>query len=972
MQSQQKRLKWSRGETAEALEERTDTGITQASVEFMENCIPDIYGNISRRPALDLVPCNVAPRYNWTWSEPAPQLGSHSWNDITFDGNNFVAIGEGGWLGVSADGETWSVSENSSLGSHYWQAITYGDGKYVAVGYHTRGYASVSTDGINWSDGTESNIYYGYWEGVAYGNGMFVALDTSGYISISYDGSSWEPRIDNTNLHVVSGSHWYSIAFGNGVFVALNRNGYVGISTDGINWSVIKAFTKQSDTMMWDALCYNGAEFVALDLYTGDMAFSTNGIQWIIQKNVTRAPDVFAYGNDIYVGIWYNGYYSIASQTQLISPKMRMGFTYNKYLKVFPFYITENDYILCGFSPETTQFIRIKDLQIVGYNETDPLPGYVSSNDVSFVQQNNYAIIGTDGQTYMLTMTLNGNGLDFTPVLQTWLFTAGWYAPFGTKTKTVSSSTITGLKFNDGGAGFKSYIKTEDDGSSTVYSYIFTGLPSGNQTLPEAIPAGSIITFPNNGAYFRVEGYETVSSKQIVFGSLLTAVADNSATDTQVSVEYGFVSLTPATVSVSEYSFPRPTKFTFSDQRLWAGGWIIDDTVQYSLVVGSQIARYSDLKNDYNMANEAITLDIFTKYKEQVLHLIDYNGLKIFTNSHEYAYVNGGAKKQSANGSWPTCEPIVFESLCLYVDSTGNQVRAMQYELQSNIYDSSCINQIAPHDLVWKPIGLAHYEDKVNSTGKYLFVSNLNSENHPKLAVCNFVPSNQANIWSRWSMPTINVDDADIPLIHSVVNMKGEPIFLLITKEYTSADSTLTTFVKPAILDFNGLADVIGIVQNNKFIIGSYTYINADDEQIVNYITLPNTLVNVYADGIFKWQDTTDSTGALTKDTSGLINITIGLPINSTIRSHPLDVGGKTKSEKKRIGKSQMSVHETEPGAITLNGKTGYMNPEHDHICFYGVSGMKDEVKYVITNNNGAMFHLESLLMNIEYGTLDS
>ena len=52
MQSQQKRLKWSRGETAEALEERTDTGITSASVELMENCIPDIYGNISRRPGI--------------------------------------------------------------------------------------------------------------------------------------------------------------------------------------------------------------------------------------------------------------------------------------------------------------------------------------------------------------------------------------------------------------------------------------------------------------------------------------------------------------------------------------------------------------------------------------------------------------------------------------------------------------------------------------------------------------------------------------------------------------------------------------------------------------------------------------------------------------------------------------------------------------------------------------------------------
>jgi hypothetical protein len=48
------------------------------------------------------------------------------------------------------------------------------------------------------------------------------------------------------------------------------------------------------------------------------------------------------------------------------------------------------------------------------------------------------------------------------------------------------------------------------------------------------------------------------------------------------------------------------------------------------------------------------------------------------------------------------------------------------------------------------------------------------------------------------------------------------------------------------------------------------------------------------------------------------------------------------------------------------------MNPRGDKISFYGVTGMKDEIRYTITNKNGAMFHLESLLMNIEYGTLDS
>ena len=67
-----------------------------------------------------------------------------------------------------------------------------------------------------------------------------------------------------------------------------------------------------------------------------------------------------------------------------------------------------------------------------------------------------------------------------------------------------------------------------------------------------------------------------------------------------------------------------------------------------------------------------------------------------------------------------------------------------------------------------------------------------------------------------------------------------------------------------------------------------------------------------------------------------------------------------------------MSVRNTEPGAVTINNKTGYMNPAKDMINFYGVTGMKREIIYTITNNKGAKFTIESLTMNIEYGTLIS
>lgn len=985
MQSQQKRIKWSRGETAEALEERTDTGITQASVELMENCIPDIYGNISRRPGIKLVPQSRVPTYNYVWQTAVQNadLGNNGWNAVAYCPTSeiYVALSSTGYYSKSTDGETWESASNANApGNNGWSKCIWNtDGAFLRsmfVAISNNGKIAAADTTGDWGQTVWSyvTLQNRYWTGIAAHDRKFVIIDRDGYISYyTSDMNDWVQPVQSDAL---GARYWQDIVYGNGKYVAISSVGYVAVSDDGINWSLVDV-TATLGSRSWRSIIYTDGVFIALGS-SGHLSYSQNGITWTVPVAETELGSQtwtsMAVGNNQYVAIGNTGYVSQAVKSAAIT-QGRMGFQYHKGLKVYPFYISENDYILCGFSPLNTEFIRIKNSEIVGYYELGALYSYVTNYDVSFAQQNNYAIVGTEGKTFVLKMTLNPNGVDFVPVLSTWDFTAGWYAPYGTQTKTVSTTQIPGVEFNHDTKGFQPYTYTAGDGSSTIYSYIDTNLAdnaANRLNLTNAIPLGSILQFANNGAFFRVEGITSVSSTLKLYGSLLTAVADSSAKDQTVTVEYGYISLEPSTLGVPEYSWPRPTKFAFAEQRLWTGGWIIDNDVQYSLVVGSQIARYTDLKNDYNLENEPITLDIFTKYKEQILHLIDYNGLKIFTNSHEYAYQNGSAVKQSANGSLATCEPIVFESLCLYVDSTGNQVRAMQYEFQTNVYESSCINQVAPHDLIWFPVEMAQYEDKVNNTGKYLFVTNINSDEHPKLAVCNFVPSNQANIWSRWSTQTIEIDGNDVPIIFGVMNMKAEPIVLMVTKEYTSEDATLLAFVKPAMLDFTELADMMGTVVNNKFIIDSYTFIDYDNQEKTNYITLNGVTVNVYANGVFQWQDTLTATGEFTKDMSQLTNITVGLPVNSTIRSHPIDVGGKTKSVMKRIGKAQMSVHGTDAGAITINGKTGYMNPRIDHICFYGVTGMKDEIKYTITNNNGAMFHLESLLMNIEYGTLDS
>lgn len=673
---------------------------------------------------------------------------------------------------------------------------------------------------------------------------------------------------------------------------------------------------------------------------------------------------------------------------------IKYGFTYDKYLQVIPFYISEDDFILVGIhfrgSPEMIRITK-QDFDgqywIQGYyminglsypqtgTEIGLIAGVYTYRPVSYAQQNNLLIIADGYNIYKIQISLSQPDTGaFTATCDIFKFSAGFYAPSGTTTASVTNVDVPNLLLS---GSFSNYTYTDGAGVSTVFSQTTTNVNSSDlSTLLTNIPLGSIVQMPNAGCFLRVEGYYEYGGKINVYGSLLTPVADSSASDFILNVEKGYVPLIPSSWALTG-SYPHPKKVCFYDQRLWAGAWAFTVKQEYCLTIGSQIAKYNDWANNYNLDNEAITLDMLTQYKERILHLIDYNGLKVFTDSHEYAYQNGGIVTQSATGSYENCEPLVFGSMCLYCDQSGSQIRAMQYQFQNNIYDSNIINQIAPRDLIWKPLGLSSYEDKVNNTGKYLFVVNQDDSESPKLAVCNFEPSNQVNIWSRWNFSTADLGGNPHVyknILHGIVNTKKEPIFLIYATQYTvpsASTSVNDTRIIPTVLDFNQNADCESdlCTYNSKNYFALKTYWGSGLEKMLGF---SNMDVNVYSNGVFQFTDTTNNYGQLTKSLEGLTNVTIGLAINSIIRSHPIDVGGKTKSEKKRIGKAQMSVHDTEPGAITLNGKTGYMNQEKDHICFYGVSGMKDEVKYVITNNNGAMFHLESLLMNIEYGTLDS
>lgn len=583
---------------------------------------------------------------------------------------------------------------------------------------------------------------------------------------------------------------------------------------------------------------------------------------------------------------------------------------------------------------------------------------------VTTAQQNNYMLcFNLIGPACVLQET-GENAFS----LKTFTFRGPWYAPGGTNTRTVNNTTVPSLNFNADGQGFTQYTYTINN-QSYIYYAMDTGLQrSSLNAIKAQIPIGSIVGFPKLGAHMRVEGYDASTTKLYIFGSLLTPVINNTNKDTSVSVEYGYV-------EISSSNGFYPTVGTFVNQRLYISGFVKVEgntatPICPGLIIASQIGRYDDFKNDYNAANEPLILDLDTNTQEYIQHLVPYNGLKIFTDNGEYSY-STTLNPQSKYGSSKLCSPLLFNSLLLYLDSNLRTIRGLQYELKQDIYASSSISDLCPRNLIFNPTGLVKSYEKEYVLGNFLYCPQpLNPGNliaEPKttcsIAVCNFTPSTQNMIWGRWNMPKANYGAAaPSESVRGMIEVNNIVYLIVQTLGINTVGApTSWPYLQLGILDYEGRADfqvAAGSRYNLYRALGS------------GYTTIPNAIVSVFIDDIWQEDIQLNAKGEYPKELPA--NATVGIKINSYIDSHPIDIGGKTKSVVKRIAKAQMSVHDTEAGAITINNKTGYMNPAKDMINFYGVTGMKREIKYSITNVHGAMFHLESLLLNLEYGTLIS
>lgn len=313
------------------------------------------------------------------WSSNYSVSGSLTFNNIIFENNKYIAVGNNGKIiytssaiPISSD---WNIAFN--IPPNDFTCITYGNGYYVSLSNTGNNRAIASSDGILW---TIKDIESRLWKNICYSPELkrFVAISSDSYSSYSnFNGEEW---ITN----VLPSGVWSSIAWSSKlkIFVAVANSGANRIiySNDGISWSVLSDSSIISD---WNNIIWSQELeiFIAVS-GSGKIITSPNGLKWTFRNSPSTN----------YQKIIWNNYYGnlIIISSNLTSSKIII----NKSLGINSLLSSKNYY----------------------YYEDDSFS--YSQNDVLMLAGNNYYFYPNLneklGFTYSISPSLP-NGLSLNP-----------------------------------------------------------------------------------------------------------------------------------------------------------------------------------------------------------------------------------------------------------------------------------------------------------------------------------------------------------------------------------------------------------------------------------------------------------------------------------------------------------------------------------------------------------------------------
>ncbi len=203
----------------------------------------------------------------WNWRNPLPH--GNDFNAVAYGGGQFVAVGRGGAISCSPDGQNWTTAISGTTVE--LTDVVYGNGQFVVASYALNG-VLVSNDGRTWIRPVIPPSYE--WlraTRLAFGSGRFVVAGDSGYVASSTDGRTWSAGASGLSSIITD------IAYGGDRFVAVTDTGETCYSTDGQHWT-IGGFTGTPSPIFRTRVAYGDGRWLTLG--SGRVATSTNGLTW--------------------------------------------------------------------------------------------------------------------------------------------------------------------------------------------------------------------------------------------------------------------------------------------------------------------------------------------------------------------------------------------------------------------------------------------------------------------------------------------------------------------------------------------------------------------------------------------------------------------------------------------------------------------------------------------------------------------
>ena len=204
-----------------------------------------IYYNIAY-----LVPELLPTAPTLEWKNIGSSIFSTSGNGVTWDGEKFIAVGEGtNSIAYSYDGLIWIPVLKNNLIFTSGKKIYFNENVYVAVGNGNYSIA-YSVDGISWTGVPNSNSIFTTGHNVIYNGKIWIAVgEGSNTIAYSNDGIVWTGLGDS--IFTLKG---LDLDYNNDGLLAVGEgSNTLAYSNDGISWTGrgSDTFTTRGNSVVW-------------------------------------------------------------------------------------------------------------------------------------------------------------------------------------------------------------------------------------------------------------------------------------------------------------------------------------------------------------------------------------------------------------------------------------------------------------------------------------------------------------------------------------------------------------------------------------------------------------------------------------------------------------------------------------------------------------------------------------------------